>query len=266
MPHVTASGAIHPTPTMAGNLTPRYAWWNGTSSNYLLFDDAVNDPQTGRIPTSRPVGDINEFPSKLYPFKYKTATQPLATVPNQLLALDTSVYFSTGNVQSAIQSGLVNMGYQPNATYSWVETDTMQLLTHEVAPASAGLTCTACHDNTSRMDLTGALGYQLKGPRSNVCTQCHGMESFEGSSEYLAVHDKHVSSKKYDCSWCHDFSRPERSLKPSPILTKLGDVINALKILVGQAPTSISTIQAKNSDGRIGLAEAIGALRDAVNL
>jgi hypothetical protein len=265
-PHVTASGAIHPTPTMAGNLTPRYAWWNGTSSSYLLFDDAVYDPQTGRIPTSRPVGDINEFPSKLYPFKYKTATQPLATVPNQLLALDTSVYFSTGNVQSAIQSGLVNMGYQPNASYSWVETDTMQLLTHEVAPASAGLACTACHNNTSRMDLTGALGYQLKGPRSTVCTQCHEMKSFEGTSEYLAVHDKHVRSKKYDCNWCHDFSRPERGLKLTPILTKLSDVINILKILAGQAPAGTLAIQDQNGDGRIGLAEAINSLRVAVGL
>jgi uncharacterized protein YfaS (alpha-2-macroglobulin family) len=25
-------------------------------------------------------------------------------------------------------------------------------------------------------------------------------------------HDKHVKDKKYDCSWCHGFSRPERGL------------------------------------------------------
>ncbi|NTU72595.1 alpha-2-macroglobulin [Candidatus Roizmanbacteria bacterium] len=266
-PHVTASGAIHPTPTMAGNLTPRYAWWNGTSSNHLLFDDAVYDPQTGRIPTSRPIGDINEFPSKLYPFKYKTATQPLATELNQLIALDTSVYFLNGNVQSSIESGLANMGYLPNEPYSWVETDTMQLLTHEIAPASAALACTSCHNNTSRMDLTGALGYQLKGLRSSVCIQCHEMKSYEENTEYLKVHDKHVSSKKYDCSWCHDFSRPERGLTLTPILTKLTDVINILKIMVGQTPaTSTSVILDKNGDGKIGLAEAIGSLRDAANL
>lgn len=267
LPHVTASGAIHPTPTMAGNLTPRYAWWNGTSSSYLLFDDAALDPQTGRIPTSRPVGEINGLQAKLYPFKYKTATQPLAIAPNQLIALDTSVYFSTGAPQAAIESGLVNMGYQPNEPFNWVETDTFQLLTHEVAPSTSALSCTACHDNTTRMDLTGSLGYQLKGARSSVCTQCHEMKSFEGASEYVAVHDKHVRSKQYDCSWCHNFSRPERGLKVAPIMTKLGDVINILKIMAEQAPTtSISAIPDKNGDGKIGLAEAIGSLRDAANL
>lgn len=264
LPHVTASGAIHPTPTMAGNLTPRYAWWNGTSSNHLLYDDAVYDPQTGRITTSRPIGDINEVPSKLYPFKYKTATQPLATELNQLIALDTSVYFLNGNVQSSIESGLANMGYLPNEPFSWVETDTMQLLTHEIAPASAALACTSCHNNTSRMDLTGALGYQLKGTRSTVCTQCHEMKSYEGSTEYVKVHEKHVSSKRYDCNWCHDFSRPERGLKLTPILTKLTDVINILKIMVGQAPTM--AFQDKNGDGKMGLAEAIRSLRDAGGL
>jgi len=267
LPHVTTSGAIHPTPTMAGNLTPQYAWWNGTSSGYLLFDDAAIDAQTGRIPTSRPVGEINGFQSKLYPFKYKTATQPLAIAPNQLIALDTSVYFSDGAPQAAIESGLINMGYQADEPFSWVETDTFQLLTHEVAPAISALTCTACHDNTTRMDLTGSLGDQIKGTRSSVCTQCHEMKSVEGASEYLAVHDKHVRSKKYDCSWCHNFSRPERGLKLAPIMIKLGDVINILKIMVGQTPaTSTSAMLDKNGDGKIGLAEAISSLRDAANL
>jgi hypothetical protein len=50
-------------------------------------------------------------------------------------------------------------------------------------------------------------------------------------------------------------------------MTKLGDVINILKIMAGQAPTtSISAIPDKNGDGKIGLAEAIGSLRDAANL
>ncbi len=266
-PHLTATGAIHPTPTMAGNLRPRYAWWNGTSSSYLLFDDAAIDPATGRIPTSRPVGDINGLQAKLYPFKYKTATQPLATAANQLIALDTSVYFATGNPQAAIESGLVNMGYQANDSFSWVETDTFQLLTHEVPPASAALECSSCHNNTSRMDLAGSVGYQLKGPRSSVCTLCHGLKSFENpDEEYLDVHDKHVRDKRYDCSWCHGFSRPERGLKLAPVMIRLSNTINILKILTGQVQDPVTTISDKNGDGRIGLAEAIISLREAAGL
>jgi Cytochrome c bacterial/Cytochrome c554 and c-prime len=213
VPHQTASGAIHPTPTMAGNLTPRYGWWNGFSSSYLLFDQAETDPQTGKIPTSRPQGSVNDQNAKLYPFKYKTAKQPLATTANQLIALDTSVYFSSGDTTGAIRSGLKNMGYSEGSLYEWVETDTMQLITHEVPPASQALNCTDCHDSTSRMDLKNSLGYELKSSRQVICTQCHGSEDPKDEPEYLWIHKKHVEDKQYDCSWCHGFSRPERELK-----------------------------------------------------
>ena len=198
---------------MAGDLVPRYGWWNGFSSSYLLFDQAVTDPLTGRIPTSRPQGSINDHNAKLYPFKYKTALQPLATTENQLIALDTSVYFTGGDPIAATRSGLKNMGYPEQSLFEWVETDTMQLITHEVPPASRALSCTDCHDNTTRMDLKNSLGYALKDSRQLVCTQCHGSEAAQAGPEYLWMHKKHVEDKGYDCSWCHGFSRPERALK-----------------------------------------------------
>ena len=212
-PHVTASGAIHPRPTMAGNLTPKYKWWNGFSSNYLLFDKTVIDPITGRIPTSRPIGAVNDQKAKLYPFKYKTALQPLATNRDELIALDTSIYFANGDAAGATRQGLVNMGYGAGEAYEWIETDTYQLITHEVTPASKALKCASCHDSISRMDLQGELGYQLKASRAQVCTQCHGDEEEGHSKDFEWVHKKHVKDKKYDCSFCHTFSRPERHLK-----------------------------------------------------
>jgi hypothetical protein len=212
-PHVTVSGAIHPTPTMAGNLTPRYKWWNGFSTNYLLFDKTITDPFTGRIPTSRPVGDVNDQNAKLYPFKYKTALQPLATNRDELIALDTSVYFANGDAAGATEQGLVNMGYSAGEPYEWIETDTYQLITHEVTPASQALDCGSCHGSTSRMDLQGELGYRLKASRVQVCTQCHGDEEEGRPKSFEWVHKKHVKDKKYDCSLCHTFTRPERGLK-----------------------------------------------------
>lgn len=212
-PHPTASGAIHPMVTMAGNLVPKYAWWNGLSSSYLLFDQALIDPQTGKIPTSRPHGAVDEPQSKLFPFKYKTALQPLATVKNQLIALDTSVYFSTGDADAAVRSGLNNMNYAADTAYDWVETDTMQLISHEISPAARALRCNDCHNNTTRMDLVNSLGYGLKGTRQQVCTQCHDIEDGEDEPEYLWIHEEHVKDEGYDCSWCHGFSRPERGLE-----------------------------------------------------
>lgn len=212
-PHLTASGAIHPTPTLAGNQMPRYAWWNGSSSSYLLFDQAVTDPQTGKIPTSRPEGNVNDQNAKLYPFKYKTALQPLASAENQLIALDTSIYFGNGDPAAATRAGLSNMGYAEDTPYEWIETDTMQLITHEVPPAAQALSCNDCHANTARMDLVNDLGYTLKDDPAVVCTQCHGSKN---EMDYLNIHKKHVESKSYDCSWCHDFSRPERGLITMP--------------------------------------------------
>ena len=265
LPHSTPSGAIHPTPTLAGDLIPEYAWWNGTSVSYLLYEDALIDQVTGAIATSRPLGEIYGAGSKLYPFKYKTASQPLVQNYNQLIALDTSVYFSTGDADSAIRSGLENMNYSPDEPYEWVQTDTLQLITHEVTPASAALSCTDCHANTNRMNLVGDLGYQLKDSRSVVCRQCHGNEDGEDGPEYLWIHDQHVRGEGYDCSWCHTFSRPERGLQVSPLMAKLRDLITILRVLVGAPVAPAQTVIDVNGDNRIGLAEVVDILQEVSN-
>jgi len=171
---------------------------------------AVVDSHTGRYPTSRPLGDVADADAKLYAFKYKTAQQPITNSTNQLIALDTSVFFATGDAAAATVQGLVNMGMPSGEPYSWVETDTYQMLNHEVSPSGQALECDDCHGGTSRMDLQGDLGYALKDTTSVLCVQCHGYKSSKGFTEN---HDKHVKDKNYDCSWCHEFSRPERGLR-----------------------------------------------------
>jgi hypothetical protein len=50
----------------------------------------------------------------------------------------------------------------------------------------------------------------VAAPRRN-CTQCH--EEEDDQLSWQKVHDKHVTDKKYDCSFCHTFTRPERGLR-----------------------------------------------------
>lgn len=199
-----------PTILRGGNLKPAYHFWNGTSWNYSLNEPARYEASTGSYPTSRPEGSITETNSKLYPFKYKKALQPIADSLNVLVALDTSVYFSTGNYDSAVKAGLSNMGYSSTTPYRNVDTDTYQLITHEVMPKESALTCTQCHTSASTQMNLKTMGYAMKGTQSTTCTQCHEQESIPS---YLSLHDKHVKDKKYDCSWCHNFSRPERGLR-----------------------------------------------------
>lgn len=201
---------FHPSSVKANNLVPKYRFWNGKSNNYLLGDLSKVDPATGRIPTSRPVGGVNDAQSKLYPFKYKTAEQPMIASTKQLIALDTSVYFATADPVAATRKGLVNMGFSADEPYSWVVTDTFQLLNHQVSPQSSVLGCNDCHGSTTRINLKGELGYGLKGATATVCTQCHGLKEVK---PFTTIHDKHVKDKGYDCSWCHSFSRPERGLR-----------------------------------------------------
>lgn len=207
--HATAP-PFHPAMDKANDLQPEYRFWNRRSDNYLLHDRAQLDPTTGRYPTSRPEGSVGDANSKLYPFKYKTAEQPIMNATGELIALDTSVFFATADAAAATEQGLINMGYSGTEAYSWVETDTFQMLNHEVSPSSQALTCTDCHGSTSRMDLQGELGYGLKASTSVVCTQCHGSKEVK---PFTTIHDKHVKDKRFDCSWCHDFSRPERGLR-----------------------------------------------------
>ncbi len=208
----------HPYTEKAANLIPRYRWWNRLSNNYLLGDDASNfyNPETQTYSTSMPVGGISDDNSMIYPFKYKTAVQPKTVSDNKLIALDTFEYLKvSGDADKAVAKGLLNMGYPSDEPYEWVTTDTYQLLNHGVSPAGNALSCEDCHGSSGRIDLKGELGYTLKGPmrtnnKSGVCEQCHGYKS---PKPFFTMHEKHVRSKRYDCSWCHNFTRPERGLR-----------------------------------------------------
>ncbi|MBI1922357.1 MAG: chitobiase/beta-hexosaminidase C-terminal domain-containing protein [Geobacter sp.] len=206
-------GRWEPTPTKAGNLTPKYAFWNGMSWGNNAFDNAVFDTTTNAYKISRPVGAINGSSDKLFPFKYKTANQPLAN--GKLVTLATGTYFATGNYDQAVKDGLVYMGMGSTTPYSTVTTDEYQLLNHQVMPGTQALTCAECHPETSTtvMKLKTELGYALKGPTTEVCAQCHTAKT---PGSFDRIHSRHVATEGFDCSFCHNFSRPERGLSTTP--------------------------------------------------
>jgi nitrate reductase cytochrome c-type subunit len=213
-----ANNRWEPTVTMANDIKPQYRFWNGTSSGYSLKEPAVIDPATGKYPTSRPVGDINGTGSKLFPFKYKTAHRPYATNLGILVPIDTKVFFSSagtaGGVDASILSSLTLMGYSSAEPYAWVDDDTYQLLTHEVPPATGNvLACANCHVSATATQMNlKSMGYATKKPTSDLCNDCHGSESYDGTySRFTWVHSKHVNGEHYKCSRCHNFDRPERT-------------------------------------------------------
>src|SRR5574341_179151 len=222
----TATNRWEPTITMANNLKPTYKFWNGTSWGYSIKDPASTDPATGKYPTSRPMGTINDSNpiSKIYPFKYKTAHRPYATKLGILIPIETKTYFANagtvGGVEASIMSSLTLMGYSSSEPYTWVDDDTFQLITHEVMPKDSVRNCTQCHQASdscrnchsampTQMNLKD-MGYVLKAPSTTVCVQCH---SYKNPANYCmkTIHDEHAEGQRRDCSWCHTFSRPERT-------------------------------------------------------
>lgn len=200
----------HPYTEKAADLIPVYRFWNRTSDNALLGDEASRtyNALKDTWSTSIPMGDVTD--GKLYPFKYKTAMQPKTVADNRLVALNTYEYLKrSGQVAVAIEQGLAAMGYAAHEPFEWVLTDTHQLLNHGISPSSKGVQCAECHGNVDRMDLQGELGYQLKGDKSAVCQQCHEPEE---DKRFGAIHNIHVDDEKVDCRHCHSFSRPERGL------------------------------------------------------
>lgn len=191
-----------------GNVTPAYDWWNGTSDVYSLIESILPDPD-GSYTMARANGAIQESNAKIYPLKIHTAVQPRHEATGRMVQYDVRWNFMTGKYEEAARQGVAFMGL--TGSYTWVTTRAEQLITHGVAPKDNALRCEACHNNGPQMNLD-ALGYTLKAPAQQVCTQCHEYEDPNRLS-YKDMHSKHVESKRYDCTWCHTFSRPERGLK-----------------------------------------------------
>lgn len=214
-----AKARWEPTVGLFNNIKPAYRFWNRYSDNYSLEEVAVIDPKTANYPTSRPMGAVTDTDTatRLYPFKYKKASQPYATTRGVLIPLDTRVYFAGFGLTAATQAGLANLGYNASDPWKMVTTDTYQLLTHEIAPKDRALTCSNCHGSSASQMNLKTMGYGLKAATSVVCVQCHRLPAEQLS--YLSLHDKHVKDKRIDCSMCHGFTRPERGLLTQVVRT-----------------------------------------------
>jgi len=205
-----SGGQYHPSIIRQNDLMPKYKFWDRRNNSYLLHDLSTIDAATGYRPTSRPVGSVDgALGTKLYPFKYKTAEQPMVTADKKLIALDTYEFLVvSGDATRSVEKGLVNMGLASTTAWEWAITDTYQLLNHQVSPtATRVLQCNDCHANTTRMNLVGELGYNLKNTKPIICSQCHVDRNWPN---YEEGHYLHTDIQNWDCSWCHTYSRPEK--------------------------------------------------------
>lgn len=190
-------------------LIPTYRWYDGTSRVYALGQVATQNAN-GQYEFGVPNGNVTTDGAKIYPMKEHISNSARHDATGVIIPHATSEFFFTGDFNRAVQKGMELTGM----TGSWtlVAVHTYQTINHTVEPTYNALECGQCHNvytgGPVRMDLV-SLGYVLKGSTSFVCTQCHSSKELK---PFDTLHNKHVSEKKYDCSWCHAFTRPERQL------------------------------------------------------
>ncbi len=208
------------------DLIPTYQWFDGTSEVYYLSEPLAGVPRIQLDASNNtlglseaymlgiPNGAVNSPGAKLHPMKEHLGKVARNQTTDTLIAHSTFEFFRTGSFEQAILSGRKQTdGMSETDHYEVVGVHTYQGINHGVEGKDSALACGACHAGLSggplRMDLQGALGYELKASKEDVCKQCHGEKE---PMSFLKLHDKHVKDKRRDCSTCHNFTRPERRL------------------------------------------------------
>ena len=204
----SGQGSFKPSETKAGNLTPSYLWFDGTSQVYTIGQKAMTKNAAGEYDWSVPNGNIHSAGAQIFPMKEHRSGSARLTSTGVFIPHSAFTFFATGDIIKAVEEGKTWSGM--SGAWTWEIIHGYQTINHGVAPRASALQCADCHGSTTRLDLKGKLGYALKGATTTVCRQCHGAESMPS---FTKVHSIHVSEERYDCSMCHTFSRPSRGLR-----------------------------------------------------
>jgi hypothetical protein len=216
-------GGYKPSEVRASNVTPTYKWYDGSSQLYAL-GQSVSINGSGEYDLALPRGSMTSYATQIYPMKEHRATAARHTATGRMVPHSAFTYFTTGDFTRAVQDGMTFAGL--SGGYSTVTVHEFQTINHGVSPVASSLACGKCHSSLTGgpvvMSLQGSLGYAPKKPMSDLCNDCHDSES----SSFSSIHSRHVDRYHYDCSYCHNFTRPERGLNlPSGTTDSDGDKV-----------------------------------------
>jgi hypothetical protein len=242
---LSGQGGYKPGETRANNVTPTYRWYDGTSQLYAL-GQSITVNGSGEYNLALPRGSVTSAGAQIYPMKEHRSNSARHTATGQIIPHSTFTYFASGDYARAVQDGMAYAGL--TGSYSLVTVHEYQTINHGVAPSTSALACGKCHSSLAGgptvMSLQGSLGYGPSKPMSDLCNDCHGSET----ASFSSIHSIHVTNRRYDCSYCHNFGRPERGLSvPSAIDIDRDRAPDAYD----NCPTLANTSQAdEDRDGR----------------
>ncbi|UCG14894.1 MAG: tetrathionate reductase family octaheme c-type cytochrome [Deltaproteobacteria bacterium] len=132
---------------------PNYYWYNGTVKRHVL-GDRINE--NGVTELTKPMGNIGDPTSRIYPFKIHRGKQISDAVYKYLIAPQLwQGYWKHWDWDKAARDGMKSAGLQYSGQYEFVETVMYWGLTHEVLPKERALSCSQCHKSLAKAPYCG---------------------------------------------------------------------------------------------------------------
>ena len=150
--------------TLAENVIPEYAWFNGRVQYTLLTDKIEKTDQ--RTPINKMGGSATDGKSLIWPMKVFRGAQPYDPVNKTLITPHTAGNDDTGFWKNlawdkAIPVGMQDSGAPYSGKFEFINTEMTWPITHMVAPKEKALGCVDCHAKAGR--LAGIEGVYLPG-------------------------------------------------------------------------------------------------------
>ena len=132
---------------------PEYYWYNGTVKRHLL-GDRINE--AGVTELTKPVGNIKDPASRIYPFKLHRGKQISDAIYKYLIVPKLwKGYWKHWDWDQASRDGMKHAGLEYSGKYEFVETVMYWGITHEVMPKENALSCANCHTALSKAPYCG---------------------------------------------------------------------------------------------------------------
>jgi octaheme c-type cytochrome (tetrathionate reductase family) len=140
---------------------PEYYWYNGTVKRHLL-GDRINE--NGVTELTKPVGDIQDPASRIYPFKLHRGKQISDSVYKYLISPKLwQGYWKHWDWDKAARDGMKAAGLDYSGAYEFVDTVMYWGITHEVMPKENALACANCHAALSKAPHCGKCHQEREG-------------------------------------------------------------------------------------------------------
>ncbi len=143
--------------TMGKDVTPAYAWFNGTTWAQLP-KTPVTKLADGTVGMMVPQGSREDAKARIYPFKLHKGRMPVLDDSGWIIPIVVEEFFADGDIDKAVKNAAKDFYGIDDAQYHWVETSRYMGIFHEVQPAKQALRCLDCHGADGRLDWM-ALGY-----------------------------------------------------------------------------------------------------------